>query len=174
MEHETTQVVDLVTLEAREHLMLSFDLLGGEGMIQVRVVSPNGVSSWIESVQATVSPAGVSHYRVGPLSMGTGIPLPSGDWEVTIINDDGIARTEQIAVTRSGMTNLPEILPHYESEHNSIISLPLPCMLHRYDETGGYISTITLKDSTYTLSQEDAYLAIEANGVTYLFQHQVR
>ncbi len=168
LEHESTLVVDLNTGKRSEHLFLSFDLLGEERPLQVRIASSNNVSSWIVSVQGQVTSTNTANYQVGPLAMGEGIPLPTGTYDISIINEDGIILREQLKLQAIPKDKLPATLPHYDSETGVISSLPVPSQMHRYDETGRSLATVFLSEASYTVEEEDASLAFLSDGITYL------
>ncbi len=170
VEHSINHVIDITSGQFYEHLLLSFDLLGESRPVQVRLASSNNVSSWLASVQGEGTASDTAQYQVGPLTMGEGIPLSSGIYNLTIINEDGIIRSEQLKLSAFPKEKLPVVIPQYESETGVLSSLPVPSQILRYDETGKLISTVSLRETSYTLQQEDASLAILADDITYLFQ----
>ncbi|WP_320120765.1 hypothetical protein [uncultured Sphaerochaeta sp.] len=170
LEHERTLVVDLNTGKRSEHLLLSFDLLGEERSVQVRLTSSNSVSSWLVDVQGETTSSDTAHYRIGPLTMGEEIPFPSGIYEIDIINEDGIIRKEQLELPASPLEKMQEVVPLYDSDTAVVSSLPVPSQIERYDETGRLLSAVNLSEPSYTLKEEDASLAIVTDDATYLLQ----
>lgn len=170
LEHERTLVVDLNTGKRSEHLLLSFDLLGEERPVQVRLTSSNSVSSWLVDVQGETTSPDTAQYQVGPLTMGEGIPFSPGVYEITIINEDGIIRSEQIEIPASMMEKIPEEIPHYDEELGTLSEIPVPSLLNRYDETGRFLSTLSLDEDSYAMREEDFSLAIITENITYTVQ----
>ncbi|WP_319755441.1 hypothetical protein [uncultured Sphaerochaeta sp.] len=170
LEHERSLVFNLETGLGSEHLSLSFDLLGEERPVQVRLSSSNEVSSWIVDASGERTSPDTARYRVGPLTMGEGIPFSPGVYEITIINEEGIIRSEQIELPASMMEKIPEEIPHYDEESGTLSSIPVPSQLNRYDETGRFLSTLSLDEDTYTIAKEDFSLALITDNITYLVQ----
>ncbi|MDC7229397.1 MAG: hypothetical protein PQJ48_03735 [Sphaerochaetaceae bacterium] len=170
LEHEKSLVFDLETGLSSEHLSLSFDLLGEERPVQVRLSSSNEVSSWIIDIRGERTSPDTAQYRVGPLTMGEGIPFSPGVYEVNIINEDGIIRSEQIELSPSLMDKIPGEIPHYDEESGTLSAIPVPSQLTRYDETGRFLSTLSLDEDSYTMREEDFSLAIITDNITYLVQ----
>nr|WP_319475191.1 hypothetical protein [uncultured Sphaerochaeta sp.] len=170
LEHERSLVFDLATGLGSEHLSLSFDLLGEERPVQVRLSSSNDVSSWIVDTSGDRTSPDTAQYRVGPLSMGQGIPFSPGVYKLTIINEDGIIRSEQIELSTSLMENIPEEIPHYDEASNTLSSIPVPSQIHRYDGAGRFLSTLSLDEDSYAMTNEDFSLAIITDNITYLVQ----
>lgn len=170
LEHERSLVFDLETGLGSEHLSLSFDLLGEERPVQVRLSSSNEVSSWIVDASGERTSPDTARYRVGPLTMGEGIPFSPGVYEITIINEEGIIRSEQIELPTSMMEKIPEQIPHYDEESGRLSSIPVPSQLNRYDETGRFLSTLSLDEDSYTMREEDFSLALITDNITYLVQ----
>lgn len=170
LEHERSLVFDLETGLGSEHLSLSFNLLGEERPVQVRLSSSNEVSSWIVDTSGERTSPDSARYRVGPLTMGEGIPFSPGVYEITIINEDGIIQREQIELLTSMMEKIPEEIPHYDEESGTLTAIPVPSQLNRYDETGRFLSTLSLDEDSYTMREEDFSLAIITDNITYLVQ----
>ncbi len=165
--HEITTVFDLQSKEMSEYLNLSFDLLEEERPIQVKVMASNGVSSYLVTKEGTMSDGGIAKYEVGPLTMGAEIPLPRGTWEITIITEDGIIRSDQIEIADRSQKQLEGEVPLYNEETGVISNIPVPCKLTLYDANSEIRSTGEYQEETYTLQGEGA-LVIEKDAITYL------
>lgn len=166
LSHEITTVVDISTGERSEYLNLFFDLLEEERPIQVQVFASNDVSSFLVSKAGEMNSGGVMSYEVGPLFMGGEIPLPRGTWEIAIITEDAIIRSDQFELIDRPKTILEEEVPLYDAETGVLFPIPVPCQLTRYDANGAMLTTSEYQEETYTLKDE-ASLVIEKDAITY-------
>lgn len=79
-----------------EILTLTFSLSLKEETIQATVEASDRRSRWVVSA----SPAKSGVYTIGPLSMGRGVPLSEGEYELSIMLDDGRLLQERFTVQR--------------------------------------------------------------------------
>lgn len=79
-----------------EMLTVTFSLSLKEEAIQATVEASDRRSRWVVSA----APAKSGVYTIGPLSMGRGVPLSEGEYQLSIMLDDGRLLQERFTVQR--------------------------------------------------------------------------
>jgi len=79
-----------------EMLTVTFSLSLKEEAIQATVEASDQRSRWVVSA----APAKSGVYTIGPLSMGRGVPLSEGEYQLSIMLDDGRLLQERFTVQR--------------------------------------------------------------------------
>ncbi len=79
-----------------ELLTVTFSLSTSEERIQATVEASDERSSWVVSA----APAKNGVYTIGPLSMGKGVALSEGEYQLSLMLDDGRLLKERFTVRR--------------------------------------------------------------------------
>ncbi|MDY0290298.1 MAG: hypothetical protein RBR15_15835 [Sphaerochaeta sp.] len=89
---------DGTLVESHESLGIFFE---GEakGDLQMEVISPDGLTSWIFPAEKRIVEK-VSYYGRSNLTLGGRMPLPRGVWSMRVLNSDGRTLTEQFSVEK--------------------------------------------------------------------------
>lgn len=70
-----------------------------DAALQLEVISPDGLNSWIFAAEKQEMESG-EYYGKGGLTLGQSVPLPPGTWSVRILNSDGRTLTESFTLEK--------------------------------------------------------------------------
>ncbi len=165
LETNVKNVVQLPFVEANEELQLSFSLLGENGTIQVKIAAPNAVSAWYTTVQAE-NKNNDGSYTVGPLAMGNQILLPRGQWELTVINQDGLSLSEEFTLSESSESK--KITAYPAVFNNQLVNVPIGATLYCYDQDGELLSSQKVENQSIDPAKDTKSVMIEIDNNQYL------
>lgn len=157
-----------VLLPQKQHLVLltlTFAGINDEKPKQVKVTSSTGTSSWI----LTVAPDEQQVYRIGPLSMGPDLDLPTGEWTVEVIGSDGRVVKQSIEIEYRNVDDLVS----YDRSSATLRVLKGSAQLSQFDVNGSLLDSIRLQnDEPFVISEAVDKLTVDLKDykVRYIIQ----
>lgn len=153
--HTSVTLVSLVDSEG--NLTASYESLGvfieseGDATLQMEVTSPDFLNTWL--FQAMKKSADKQdYYGKSGLSLGSGMPLPRGQWSVRILRDDGRTITESFFLEKGSQTQAFE--HHLDAQKGLLVldSQLMECSLQLLDEKKNVLHRSTTTEQMIDLT----------------------
>lgn len=144
-------------------LSLSFAVNGDPSQKQVHIVAGNQVSSWILTVKGDEQ----NTYTVGPLTMGSDVMLPEGEWKLFVLNGDGQTLEETFHVVYP----MPRDIVVYDAATSTLHLTEGSALLSLYDAEALLLETRQMeRGSSITLEEGivKAVVKVLDQEVTYI------
>lgn len=161
---QTNVAIHVHPAEGRKEQLLTlvFTLTGQPAEKQVHVVAGNQKSSWVVKARSDER----STYTIGPLSMGSDVLLPKGQWSLSILSSDGQTLEEVFVVD---YPTFKELVAYDRATHTLTLATT-GALLSLYDRDGALLSTHQLEpDSDFFIDEtaETAVVYVEKQNATY-------
>ena len=121
---QTNVAIHVHPAEGRKEQLLTlvFSLTGEPTEKQVHIVAGNQKSSWVVKARSDER----STYTIGPLSMGSDVLLPKGQWSLSILSSDGQTLEEVFVVDYPTFRNWLRMIERpytHPCDNRSLLSL---------------------------------------------------